>query len=250
MAPFGDLGVVAAEEDVGDAPAAEFDGAGVLGEFEEAGGVAVVGGALVVAEDSGEQAGDGVDDDGGGEGAVGEDVVADGKFAVDEVVDDALIDAFVVAAEEDEVGDFDELLGGALGEEGAGGGEEEGEGFSIFDFRFSSGVAGSCGGAFPISDLRTSIFAQLFDRGEDGFAFEDHALAAAVGGVVGGAVFVGGPVAEVVGADGDEAALLRLADHALGERGGGDVWEEGEDVDQHLGFSIEDLGFKKCAVAG
>ena len=125
--PFRDLGVVAAEEDVGDAPAAEFDGAGVLGEFEEAGGMAVVGGALGVAEDAGEEAGDGVDDDGGGEGAVGEDVVADGKFAVDEVVDDALIDAFIVAAEEDEVGDSGEFLGDALGEGVAGGGEEEDE---------------------------------------------------------------------------------------------------------------------------
>ena len=126
--PFRDLGVVAAEEDVGDAPAAELDGAGVLGELEEAGGVAVVGGALVVAEDAGEEAGDGIDDDGGGEGAVGEDVVADGKLAVDEVVDDALIDAFVMAAEEDEVGHAHELLGDALGEGTAGGGEEEDEG--------------------------------------------------------------------------------------------------------------------------
>ena len=71
---------------------------------------------------------------------------------------------------------------------------------------------------------------EFFDGGEDGFAFEDHALAAAVGGVVGGAVFVGGPVAEVVGADGDEAALLGFADDALAERGGGDGGEEGEDV--------------------
>ena len=129
---MGDRGVVAAEQDIGDAPAAEFDGAGVLGEFKEAGGVAVVGGALVVAEDAGEEAGDGVDDDGGGEGAVGEDVVADGKLAVDEVVDDALIDAFIVAAEEDEMRHLRQFLGDALGEGTAGGGEEENEsGFRI-----------------------------------------------------------------------------------------------------------------------
>ena len=105
--PFGDFGVVAAEQDVGDAPAAVLDGAGIVGEFEEAGGVAVVCGAVVVAEDAGEEAGDGVGDDGGGESAVGEDVVADGELAVDEVVNDALVHAFVVAAEEDEMGDFD-----------------------------------------------------------------------------------------------------------------------------------------------
>ena len=129
---MGDRGVVAAEQDIGDAPAAEFDRAGVLGEFEEAGGVAVVGGALVVAEDAGEEAGDGVDDDGGGEGAVGEDVVADGKLAVDEVVDDALIDAFIVTAEEDEMRHLRQLFGDALGEGTAGGGEEENEsGFRI-----------------------------------------------------------------------------------------------------------------------
>ena len=83
---------------------------------------AVVGGALVVAEDAGEQADDGVGDDGGGEGAIGEDVVADGDFVVDEVVDDALVDAFVMAAEEDEVRDLGEILGGALGEAAAAGG--------------------------------------------------------------------------------------------------------------------------------
>ena len=129
---MGDRGVVAAEQDIGDAPAAEFDGAGVLGEFEEAGGVAVVGGALVVAEDAGEEAGNGVDNDGGGEGAVGEDVVADGKLAVDEVVDDALIDAFIVTAEEDEMRHLRQLLGDALGEGPAGGGHEEGEGVGRF----------------------------------------------------------------------------------------------------------------------
>ena len=44
-APAGDVGVVAAEEDGGDAESAKLGGAGVVGTFEESGGGSLVGNA-------------------------------------------------------------------------------------------------------------------------------------------------------------------------------------------------------------
>ena len=52
-------------------------------------------------EQTGEQADGGVEDDGCGEFAAGEDVVADGELVVAEELGDALVDAFVAAADED-----------------------------------------------------------------------------------------------------------------------------------------------------
>jgi hypothetical protein len=63
-------------------------------------------GGGVVAEDSGEQAHGGVEDDGGAEFSSREDVVADGEFAVGEEMVDALVDALVAAAEEDDAVEF------------------------------------------------------------------------------------------------------------------------------------------------
>ena len=148
VTPCADLAVISALQDLGDGHAAEDGGAGVVGVVEEAaGGVgdarrtvgcggrggiggafgqpeAFVEGGVGVAEDAGEEAGDGVDDEGCGEFAAGEDEVADGEFAVAEELGDAFVDAFVAAADEDDVVQRCEVAGGGLGEAGAGGGEE------------------------------------------------------------------------------------------------------------------------------
>jgi hypothetical protein len=80
------------------------------------------GGGVFVAQDAGDEAGDGVDEDGGGDGAVGEDVVADGNFLVHQVLDDALVDALVMAAQQDEVAAAGGVAGGdGVGEAAAGG---------------------------------------------------------------------------------------------------------------------------------
>ena len=216
MSPAGDGGVVAGEEDFGDAHPAEFDGSGVVWKFKEARGEGIIGGGASVAEHSGQQTGDSVDDDDGSDDSIGEDVVADGDFLVDEGVDDALVDTLVVAAQQDEVRNRGgEALCGGVFKRGATGGEEDDTGM----FR-----------------------AQGFDGLEDGFAFEDHALAAAVGGVISGVVFVVGPISEVVGADGDEAPALGLSKDALSEGGRGNLGKEGEDVDEHGGGLGGELG--------
>lgn len=59
----------------------------------------------------GDKTGKGIDEDGGSEGAVGKNVVADGDFLVNELFADALVDAFIVTGDEDEVGFLGEFLG-------------------------------------------------------------------------------------------------------------------------------------------
>ena len=76
-------------------------------------------------------------------------------------------------------------------------------------------------------------FAQLLDGGEDRLGLEQHPLAAAAEVVVGLAVLVGGPVAELVGADFHDPGVAGAADDALVQRRERDLGEEGEDVDAH-----------------
>ena len=146
-APFGDFAVVATEEDVGDGETAEVGGFGVLGGFEEAGGAeGFFDGAEFVAKDAGEEADDGVDHDDGSDGAVREDVVAEGEFLGLEVFDDAVVDAFVVAGDEDE----------ATGGEGFDGGEEG------FGFEDHAGAA-TGGGVIDLAVFAEAVVAEVVD---------------------------------------------------------------------------------------
>ena len=189
-----------------------------MGEFEEAGGEAVVGRAGVVAEHAGDEAHDGVHEDDGGDDAIREDVVADGDFVVHEMVEDALVHAFVVAAEDDEVAALCAKAGVFL--------------------RDALIHAPPARAHEDDAGLRR---AERFHGLEDWLAFHHHALPAAVGRVVGGAVAVVRPVAEVVGLEGEEALFLRALHHALAECGGGDGGEEAEDVYLHGIAACENL---------
>ena len=91
-----------------------------------------------MAEDAGEEADGGVEDDGGGELSAAEDVVADGEFFVGEEVGDALVDALVAAADEDDAVERGEAVRGGLGEGFALRGEQ--------DDGLAGEVAGGLGG--------------------------------------------------------------------------------------------------------
>ena len=157
--PAADGGVIACGEDIGDGRAAEVGGAGVLGVVEDAagavggagnavGGLAVAGvsgldvgdaealvaAGVCVAEDAGKEADCGVEDNGGGELATAEDVVADGEFFVGEEVGDALVHALVAAADEDDAFEGGEVARSGLGEGLALRGEQ--------DYGLASEVAG------------------------------------------------------------------------------------------------------------
>src|SRR4029450_10688696 len=74
---------------------------------------------------------------------------------------------------------------------------------------------------------------QVVEGVEPGPGGHDHAGPAAEGGVVDAAVAVGGPVAQVVEADLDQAPLPRPAEQAGGQGRGEEPGEDGDDVDQH-----------------
>ena len=163
-------------------PAVVDGGAGIYRSTEQAvlEGVGKCG--LLVADSSRDEADDGVGDDGGGELAAGEDIVADGNLASDEVVADALVDALVVAAEDDDVVQQAEGVGHWLREELAvGSGEDD---FVVVTLGFQRG-----------------------DAGVDGLYLHDHSGLAAEGVVVDLAVLVGGVVAQVVDVNLGQALL-------------------------------------------
>ena len=100
--PGRDGGVVAAAQYLGDLPAAEVRGTGVLRVLEEPRREALVLGRLGVADHARDEPRDGFDDGERGELAAREHEVAERDLAVDEVVGDALVDALVTAAQQRE----------------------------------------------------------------------------------------------------------------------------------------------------
>ena len=77
--------------------------AGCNGGSQEAGRERILSGAAFVAEHARDQAHDGIGDDESGQRSISKHVIADGNFVVDEVVGDALVDALVVARDENEM---------------------------------------------------------------------------------------------------------------------------------------------------
>ena len=113
--PAFDVGMVAAQQNRGHWPAVVFGRPGVLRVLEEAIGEGLLLGRSFIAERARDVPGDSIDEDHRRELAAGKDVIADRDFPVDTVVDEALIDAFVAAADEDQAG-----MGGELSYEAVG----------------------------------------------------------------------------------------------------------------------------------
>lgn len=231
--PLGHLLVIAADEDIGDGHSHPFAGAGVVGAVEEAHGrvglgvwvglgggtglwgcdrrKAVAVGGTFMAEGPGKEADDGVHEDHGREFAAGEDVVAEAEFEGGEFLDDAFIDALVMAGDEEEAGFGGKVFDDGLGERAALWREED---------------AGSGAGVHGL-DRVNGVPERL--------AGHDHAGPAAEGAVVGLLMLVGGVVPDVVGVPFDEAAFTRTRGDGEAERGGGlgreYFGEGGEDVE-------------------
>src|SRR5258708_6776162 len=148
-APFGDFGVIAADEDLGNGPATEFGGArvvrkieksaicrqsfmqlggfGLLRSFEQAERLVLRRG--FVAQRTTEKASDGVDDEGGGQFAATQDEIADGEFVGGEMLCDTLVHAFVSAADENHAILLREAASSFLGETFSGGREQNDRSF-------------------------------------------------------------------------------------------------------------------------
>jgi len=72
-------------------------------------------GGVAVAEHAGNQPHHGIGDHQRGKNAAREDIVADGNFIVHKVVGDALVDAFVVTAKQDQILFQSEFAGDGIG---------------------------------------------------------------------------------------------------------------------------------------
>ena len=125
---------------------------------------------LVIPEHTGNQPDDGVGQHQGAQHAVGQDIVTDRDLVIDEVVGHALVDALIVAAEEDEMLRLGILPGDGLPELPSLGREEDHLGPGTAEF-------GECR--------------------RDRLDLHDHAGASAVGCVVHRAVAVVRPAAEI-----------------------------------------------------
>ena len=171
--------------------------------------MALLGEGVLVREDPGQHPRDAVCQDEGGQFPAGEDIVPDGDLFVDDLLDDPLVDPFVVAAQEHEVIHFGQLPDPFLG-----------QGLSLR--RQINEVA------LPRPALRDRPIAVI-----DGIRLHDHTGPAAVGVVVHTVVFVAGIVPDVDGADIHIPRLTGPADDALGEERLAHLREQGHDVDPH-----------------
>src|ERR1700677_3633426 len=105
------LGMVAGKEDFRHGHAPKFGGTRVLRKVEQLAGERFVRQRLFLAEDARDEPAERVDDDGGGKGAVREHVVADAELHVDHAVADPLVNALIMAGEQDQVALLREACG-------------------------------------------------------------------------------------------------------------------------------------------
>ena len=209
--------VVAVEEDFGDRQAAELAGAGVVGIFQAAvGPERFVDRALRVAQHPGHQPHDGVDDDHRRDLAAREHVVSDRERLGLEHLEDAFVEPFVTAAEEDD-----------------------------------SWFARPVRPPNPASNVRPRGLRAIvrpggLDQGLDrldgrdhGRGHQDHPGAAAERPVVDLGVLALGPVADVVAVDLDEPLGDRSLQDAFIEESVQQAGEQGQDVepDRHRGLT-------------
>ena len=99
-ASHGDLGMITRSEPLRDAPISKNSGPRVVGILEKTLGEALLPRGLVVAEDTGNQAADRLDNHERGELASGDHVVADRDLTVTELVDNTLVDTLVAATKQ------------------------------------------------------------------------------------------------------------------------------------------------------
>ena len=169
----------------------------------------------LVAENSGEQAHGGVENDGGSEFSAGENIVSDREFAVGESFGDALVDSFIASADEDDALHVRELARGGLRESLALRGEQD------------NGLAAGVAGFFGRDGQRLDGFGERF-------RFEHHAFAASKGTVVDGAVAVVGEAAQVVHGDADRPGGEGAGDDSVFQDAGEEARKDGDDVELHV----------------
>jgi len=237
--PFGDVGVIAADENFGDGPAAEIGGASVVGEVEQGaacgqssmqlGGLGLFGaleqaeglvlGGGFVTESAREESRDGVHDECGGKFAAAEDEIADGDFLGSKMIGDALVHAFVTAADENDAILLRVAAGGFLREAFARGGEKNDCGFFVVEI-FLRGVS-------------DGTAEERFDGFEEWLGLKDHAFAAAKGAIVHGAMTISCELAQILHVNMHEACFAGTAQDAVIERAREKFWKNRNQIKSH-----------------
>src|SRR5215470_14142700 len=133
---------------------------------------------------------------------------------------DALVDAFVTAADKDDARELREAARHVLAEQGAGSGQQDDGG--------AGRDVGIGGGGIEVGRFKGG-----FDGFEEGFRLHDHAFATAEGAIVHSAVAVVGKLAQIVDMRFDEARFAGAPDDAEIERAGEKFGEDGDEVEAH-----------------
>ena len=188
--------------------------------------MALAGVALRIREHARHHAADAVRDDHGAELAAREHKVADGELLVHARLDEALIHALVVAADEHEL----VIVGFELAR------------LRLRERRPLRGEVDHAAALGGHGAVRERGVETAFER----LRHHDLTPAAAVGIVIDLLLAVFGIVADLVAADVEQAARLRPAEDALTEHGAHRVGKEGENVDTHALTSLRS-GARPCA---
>ena len=205
--------MVAGQQDLRHPAAPPLLGAGVLGILQQPLPVALVGEAHLLGQHPRHHAADAVRYGHGRNLAPGDHKVPQGDLLVHALLDEALVQALVVAAHQNDVLPPQQLPGHALVKGAALGGHEH----------------------------RVHVPACLLTQGPvaeiQRLRQHDQPLAAAVGIVVRAAVVGGGVVPDVGGPDGDEALGLGLADDAGLHHCADHIRKQGHNVDGHAALT-------------
>ena len=205
--PFLDGLVVAGEEYGRHLQAAKDIRLGVGGGFQQAVGKGFVLAAAGIPQGAGEEAGNGIYNDHGGDGSVGEDVVADGELEIHQLLYHAVVHPLIVTADDDVVGAAAGLYAGCCQLAGEG----LGEGAPLRSHE----------------DDARALAPQFLHGFKERLALHEHALTAAAEVVIRAVVFIMRPVAQLVSTHLHKPILCRAPHDALRERGGDDLREEG-----------------------
>ena len=211
LPPGGHVGVVAGEKDLGDFAAVPLLRTGVLGMLQQAVPMGLLHEALLVRQDAGDHAADGVTDGHGRDLAAGEDKVAQGDLLVHALVQKALVHALIMPADQDDVVPLLlQLPGYALVEGAAAGGHKNGVGVWVAAF-----------------------LADMVPAAVERVRLHDGPPAPAIGIIVHLHLLIGGVVPDLVGHDGEETPLLGPAQDADIQHGVHRLREKGHDIKSH-----------------
>lgn len=164
---------------------------------------------------------DGIDEHHRGQFAAGQNVIANGDFFINPPVDDSLIDAFVVSAEQQEPIVLRELLDLDLIETLPAGGKVD----PPWSWRLFSRTSGPIRRKHPAADF--------FNSPHNNIHLHHHPRSTAVRRVVDLTVLAGREITDVVRMDFNNLLLCRPLEDALGKGTRKHLREEGEDVDAH-----------------